>query len=44
MLPAIAHAIEATVKSTMPTEKTRLRPILSAIEPAVRTTEASARV
>src|SRR3954447_14428581 len=44
MLPAAALAAEASVKRTTPTTKTRLRPSRSAIEPAVRTTEASARV
>ncbi len=33
MLPAIAQAIDAAVNSTRPTEKTRRRPMRSAIEP-----------
>src|SRR3954452_20184907 len=44
MLPAAALAAEATVNSTTPKVNTRLRPRRSAIDPAVRTTDASARV
>jgi hypothetical protein len=44
MLPANAAAIDDRVNRTKPMLNTRRRPILSAIEPAISTTDARASV